>query len=257
MAMFIAEVIDDGMAYGKDVAGRLKSITSLISGGGVVPIGAVEWRTGGDPSLPAVTGIAAPLMPYLGQIPLIGEYVLVFEAPTTDNNASSAAQAYYYIGPIQIDGSKNHNITSGIFKRTSAPNVTIPKPLIPTYAKKSVPAMQPYFGDTIIQDRNGSCIRMSSTQLASGFRYMDGSVQGQVPYKATGVPRPKKGTLFIPESAGNPIMQLTVGLPGQASKSLSKLAGDFGAPTTLIENVDGDQSLIYLTSDQRLIYKPT
>ena len=52
-------------------------------------------------------------------------------------------------------------------------------------------------------------------------------------------------------------MQLTVGLPGQASKSLTQLAGDLGAPTTLIENVDGDQSLIYLTSDQRLIYKPT
>jgi len=255
--MFIAEVIDDGMAYGKDVANRLKSITSLISGGGVVPIGAIEWSTGGEPSLPAVTGIAAPLLPYLGQIPLIGEYVLVFEAPTTDNSDSTAAQAYYYVGPIQIDGSKNHNITSGIFKRTSQPNVTIPKPLVPTYAKKSVPAMQPFFGDTIIQDRNGSCIRMSSTQLPTGFKYMDGSIQGQVPYKSTGAPRPKKGTLFIPESAGNPIMQLTVGLPGQASKSLSKLAGSFGAPTTLIENVDGDQSLIYLTSDQRLIYKPT
>jgi len=257
MAMFIAEVIDDGIAYGKDFSNRLKSVANIFSGGGVVPIGAIEWRTGGEPSLPAVTGIAAPLLPYLGQIPLIGEYVLVFEAPTTDNNDSTAAQAYYYIGPIQIDGSKNHNITSGIFKRTSQPNVTIPKPLIPTYAKKSVPAMQPFFGDTIIQDRNGSCIRMSSTQLATGFRYMDGTVQGQVPYKATGVPRPKKGTLFIPESAGNPIMQLTVGLPGQASKSLTKLAGSLGAPTTLIENVDSDQSLIYLTSDQRLVYRPT
>ena len=94
--MFIAEVIDDGMAYGKDLAGRLKSVANVITGGGVTPIGAIEWRTGGDPSLPAVTGIAAPLLPYLGQIPLIGEYVLCFEAPGTDNNDSSAAQSYYY-----------------------------------------------------------------------------------------------------------------------------------------------------------------
>ena len=255
--MFVAEVIDDGMSYGKDTASRLKSVASLLTGGGVVPIGAIEWSTGGDPSLPSVTGIAAPLLPYLGQIPIIGEHVLVFTAFGTDNNSDSAAESYYYIGPIQIDGSKNHNLTQGIFKRTGVPNPSIPKPLVPVYAKKSVPAMQPYFGDTIIQDRNGSCIRMSSTQLATGFRYMDGTVQGQVPYKATGIPRPKKGPLFIPESAGNPIMQLTVGLPGQASKSLTKLAGSFGSPTTLIENVDSDQSLIYLTSDQRLIYKPT
>ena len=258
MATFIAEVIDDGMAYGKDFSNRLQSITSFLSGGGVIPIGAIEWRTGGDPSLPAVTGIASPLLPYLGQIPLIGEYVLVFEAPTTDNNDSTAAQGYYYIGPIQIDGSKNHNITQGIFKRTSQPNITIPKPLVPTYAKKTVNAMQPFFGDTIIQDRNGSCIRMSSTQLPTGFRYMDGTIQTQVPFKSTGVPRAfKTPPLFSPESAGNPIMQITVGLPGQASKSLKKLAGGLGTPNTMVENVDGDQSLIYLTSDQRLIYKPT
>ena len=61
MSMFIAEVIDDGMAFGKDVQSRLSSVASLLSGGGEIPIGAIEWRTGGDPSLPAVTGIAAPL----------------------------------------------------------------------------------------------------------------------------------------------------------------------------------------------------
>lgn len=256
--MFIAEVIDDGMAYGKDVANRLKSVASLLTGGGTIPIGAVEWRTGGDPSLPAVTGIASPLLPYLGQIPLIGEYILVFNAPTTDNSDSTAAEGYYYIGPIQIDGSKNSNITQGIFKRTGTENLTIPKPLVPVYAKKKVDAVQPFFGDTIIQDRNGSCIRMSSTQLPTGFKYMDGTIQTQVPFKSTGTPRiSKKGPLVTPESAGNPIMQLTVGFPGQATKSLTKLAGDFGAPTTLIENIDADKSLIYLTSDQRLIYKMT
>ncbi len=254
--MFVAEVIDDGIAYGKDVASRLKDAASLLTGGGEVPVGAIEWSTGGDPSLPAVTGIAAPLLPYLGQIPLIGEHILVFTAFSTDNNSESAAESYYYIGPIQIDGSKNTNITQGFFKRTGVPNPTIPKPLIPVYAKKSVKAMQPFFGDTIIQDRNGSCIRMGSTQLTSGFKYMDGTVQAQVPYKATGIPRSKKGPLFIPESAGNPIMQITVGLPGQASKSLTQLSG-FGAPSTMIENLDADQSLIYLTSDQRLVYKMT
>ena len=94
--MFVAEVVDDGMAYGKDFDSRLKSVVSLLSGGGVVPIGAIEWSTGGDPSLPAVTGIAAPLLPYLGQIPLIGEHVLVFTAFGTDNNSESAAESYYY-----------------------------------------------------------------------------------------------------------------------------------------------------------------
>ena len=254
--MFVAEVIDDGMAYGKDIGSRLKSVTSLLTGGGVIPIGAIEWSTGGDPSLPAVTGIASPLLPYLGQIPLVGEHVLVFTAFGTDNSSESSAECYYYIGPIQIDGSKNHNITQGFFKRTAGINPTIPKPLVPVFAKKTVAAVQPFFGDTIIQDRNGSAIRMSSTQLPTGFRYMDGTVQAQVPFKSTGTPRAFKTPPYVfPEAAGNPIMMLTVGFPGQASKSLTKLAGSLGAPSTVIENVDADKSLIYLTSDQRLIYK--
>lgn len=254
---FVAEVIDDGMAYGKDAESRLQSIASLLTGGGTLPIGAIEWSVGGDPSLPAVTGIASPLLPYLGQIPLIGEHVLIFTGTTTDNNDSTAAEAYYYIGPLQIDGSKNYNGLQGYFKRTGLPSPTIPKPLVPAFAKKKVDALQPLFGDTIIQDRNGSCIRMSSTQLASALRYMDGTVSGQIPYKPTGTPRAKKGPLFIPAAAGNPIMLLTVGLPGQKTKSLSSLAKGIGTSATLIENPDADQSIIYLTSDQQLVYRMT
>ena len=136
---FIAEIIDDGMAYGKDLQGRLQSIANAATGGGTLPIGAVEWRAGGDPSLPAVTGIAAPLLPYLGQIPLIGEWVLIIEAPTADNNLFSAALGYYYLGPIQIDGEKNHNDLQGLTKRVTSLNPTIPKPLVPIFAKKNVP----------------------------------------------------------------------------------------------------------------------
>lgn len=257
MSMFIAEVIDDGMAYGKDVQSRLSSVASLLSGGGEIPIGAIEWRTGGDPSLPAVTGIAAPLLPYLGQVPLIGEYVLCFQAPSTDNNDSTAAQSYYYIGPIQIDNNKNYNETQGIFKRTGTPSPTIPKPLIPTFAKKNVPALQPLFGDTIIQDRNGSTIRMSSTQLDKAMSYMDSSVKKDVPYKVTGISRGKTGALVKAKASGNPIMQLTVGLPGSESDSITSVVGSIGAPATILENIDKDRSLIYLTSDQQLVYKMT
>ena len=255
--MFVANVIDDGMAYGKDISSRLSSITSLLSGGGEIPIGAIEWSTGGDPSLPAVTGIAAPLLPYLGQVPVIGEFVLVFNAPSTDNNDSTAAESYYYIGPIQIDGSKNYNETQGYFTRTGTPSPTIPKPLQPVFSKKAVPAMQPLFGDTIIQDRNGSCIRMSSTQLDKAMTYMDSSIKKDVPYTVTGKSRGKTGALVKPKSAGNPIMQLTVGLPGKENDSITSVVGSFGAPATLLENIDKDSSLIYLTSDQVLKYKMT
>ena len=257
MSMFIAEVIDDGMAFGKDVQSRLSSVASLLSGGGEIPIGAIEWRTGGDPSLPAVTGIAAPLLPYLGQVPIIGEYVLCFQAPSTDNNDSTAAQSYYYIGPIQIDNNKNYNETQGVFKRTAGVNPTIPKPLIPTFAKKKVAALQPLFGDTIIQDRNGSTIRMSSTQLDNAMTYMDSSIKKDIPYKVSGGARDKSGALIKPNKAGNPIMLLTVGLPGEESDSITSVVGSLGAPATLLENVDKDKSIIYLTSDQQLVYKMT
>ena len=48
--IFIAEVVSDSTAYGKDAKSRLKSIGSLISGGGTVPIGTVEWQAAGDPT---------------------------------------------------------------------------------------------------------------------------------------------------------------------------------------------------------------
>lgn len=254
---FIAEIIDDGMAYGKDLQGRLQSIANAATGGGTLPIGAVEWRAGGDPSLPAVTGIAAPLLPYLGQIPLIGEWVLIIEAPTADNNLFSAALGYYYIGPIQIDGEKNHNDLQGLTKRVTSFNTTIPKPLVPIFAKKNVPPVQPLVGDTILQDRNGSSIRMSSTPMPSSLRYMQGTVQGQIPYK-TGTPRiGVANPIILPENAGNPIMILTVGHPGQQSKSLKSLAGDFGTPSTMVEDAETAQSIIFMTSDQRIVYRPT
>jgi hypothetical protein len=70
--VFVAEVIDDGPAYGTDLQGRLNSIASVFSGNGVPPVGTVEWRSGGGSAEGAVTGFAAPLFPFLQQVPLQG-----------------------------------------------------------------------------------------------------------------------------------------------------------------------------------------
>jgi len=255
-SILIAEVIDDGTAFGADAAGRIQSaLSALSSGGSPIPIGTIEWRTGADSTYGSQTGFAAPLLPAFGQIPLVGEYVILITAPSTANTTSTASEAFYYLGPINIDGKRNHNISGGIFKRSTQFPVNLPD-LPPSFARKTSPYLQPLVGDTIIQDRNGSSIRMSSTQLATAYGGIGISPDqtSQFTWRSPGSARTNSLPMYQPQAAGNPIMVISVGNPGQASTSVSGRLGNFGKSLTMVENVAADMSCIYITSDQPLQY---
>ena len=255
-SILIAEVIDDGTAFGADAAGRIQSaLGALSSGGSPIPIGTIEWRTGADSTYGSQTGFAAPLLPAFGQIPLVGEYVILITAPSTANTTSTASEAFYYLGPVNIDGKRNHNISGGIFKRSTQFPVNLPD-LPPSFARKTSPYLQPLVGDTIIQDRNGSSIRMSSTQLPTAFGGIGISPDqtSQFTWRSPGSARSNSLPMYQPQAAGNPIMVISVGNPGQASTSISGRLGNFGKSLTMVENVAVDMSCIYITSDQPLQY---
>lgn len=251
--IFVAEVIDDGPAYGTDLQGRINSIASVFSGNGVPPVGTVEWRSGGGSAEGAITGFAAPLFPFLQQVPLQGEFILCIGVPMPTGDGPTSSQAFYYIGPIMIDGSRNRNIAGGVFQRAASPIPFVPQPIPPIFAYKAIPKMAPLVGDTIIEDRHGSVIRMSSTQMATAAAINGPTKQSEFPWTLPGgPPNPLSPPFVTPKMAGNPVMVISVGNPGKPGPALIKKAA--GAPATLVEAIAADLSTIYLTSDQNLNY---
>ena len=251
--VFVAEVIGDALAYGGSALTTVgNTITKIASGNpnAKIAIGTIEWRTGGDGLLGSVSGFAAPLLPGFQQIPFEGEYVLIVSAPNPGNILGIIAESYYYIGPININADRNANQAAGVFARSTQSVPLIPKPIPPNFANKDVPPLQPLVGDTIIQDRNGSSIRMSSTPWPS-FKILSPENLAEFAWK-TGRPRTRFGAIWSPLAAGNPIMVISVGAPGLKSKGIAGKIGKFGKTATMVEQPGADASIMYFTSDQRL-----
>lgn len=250
MAQFVAEVISDKPGYGNATA-AISNVASSFLGGGAIPIGTVEWAASADPTLPAATGFAAPLLPWSTTMPVEGEFILVFSAPSpSQTQGDSVADSFFYLGPIGIDGDKNKNAAAGFMNRTAeGPNLALP----PIYRMgvKQMPPLQPMHGDTIIQDRNGSIIRMSSTQHP-----LEAKTAKNSSWKRPGYIPPPIGTSFTPGAAGNPIMAITIGPKGKVADA-SAAVGSFTGTKTFWENLaksGGDRSSIILTSDQVVSY---
>ena len=227
--IFVAEVISDGPAFGTNLQSRINSLSALFSGNSIPPVGTVEYRTGGATAEGAVTGFAAPLFPYMQQIPLIGEYILCIGTPMPTGDGPTSAEAFFYIGPIMIDGSRNRNLAPGSFQRSASPLPISVSPIPPKFPRKSIPKMQPFIGDTIIEDRHGSVIRMSATQLPTAIAAPNPSVSpekaAQFPWRAAlgaaPPPNPITPPWVTPFSAGSPIMVVSVGNLGKQSGQLA------------------------------------
>jgi len=132
---------------------------------------------------------------------------------------------------VNVHGQINNNIMPFLYDTkvstknylsdgiTSTKKTKVPDQL--SFESRNIVTIQPYQGDTILQDRFGSVLRFSSTH-----RNLDAYSQKPI----------WQGT-----SVGDPFVALTCGLDG-AQKS-----GYF-----TIENPDKDSSLIYLSSTQKI-----
>lgn len=188
-------------------------------------------------------------------IPIIGEIVFLMKGPTSFDNAARGGQQYYYTNPISIQNSVHHNGLPGVteYLENKTPSNTenrnntldgIPNKKSKRMELKSkidatfperldVYPIQPYPGDVIIEGRWGQSIRFGST--------IDEREIGKWPY-----PR------YIPNwqpgygATGNPILVISNG-----TNPKNKKYDEF-----ILENIDTDDSSIWMTSGQKVSFNP-
>mgnify|MGYP003672388434 CR=1 FL=1 len=192
--------------------------------------GAIRVRLRNTIKSPATEVTALPANPNYLNVPLYGEQVIVFNAISGKTDDMKTGQ-YYYMSAINVHGQINNNIMPFILdtkiskKNYLSNSISRTKKVKPpeqlSFESRNILNIQPYQGDTILQDRFGSVLRFSST-------HRNLSAYSQKP-------------IWQGSTAGDPFIALTCGLDG-AQKS-----GYF-----TIENPDKDSSLIYLSSTQKI-----
>jgi len=185
---------------------------------------------------------ADPIIPYQSTFPIIGEYVLVFKG----------LGRYFYIGPLNIDrkitinnypivgdvvenlrkGAVNKKVAGQLAQNGAATTIAkLFKPistadLVNYNPPDNVQPIKAYEGDIIFQGRYGNSIRLGSSQMTQ--------------------PAGKKSN-----TKQYPNIVLRTG----QSKTAKSTSNEASALTT--ENLQNDDSSIYLTSNQTLPFKPS
>ncbi len=186
----------------------------------------------------------------LKNIPIAGEIILVTKGPTAYSSAAGTSQEYYYTNPLSVQSSIHHNGLPGLTymledksprsessRKDAQDGLTnkvkerldVPKKIDRVFAERlDVYPIQPYSGDIILEGRWGQSIRFGSTI----------DERRDYPQK----PSWKKGL----GETGNPILILS---NGTNPKSLP--FNEF-----ILENIDEDDSSIWMTSGQYVKFKP-
>ena len=194
---------------------------------------------------------ARPLHSNIKHIPIIGEIVLVTKSTGPYANAISPGQEYYYTQPISIQSNIHHNGLPGV---TDVPKTLSPRDnetrkkaqdgntiktkdkgqinkTIDAYfpERNDVYPIQPYPGDIILEGRWGQSIRFGST------------IDISKPY-----PVYPSWTAGAGDS-GSPITIISNGTNPPEKLRYNKF---------IIENIDKDDSSIWLTSKQTVRFTP-
>jgi hypothetical protein len=186
------------------------------------------------------TNTAGPLNAHIKSIPVPGEVVLIITAASAfAGNFRLNEGTFYYLNDVNIQSSINYNgvPTSGkvpVSNTTSYQNasfgvVSSPNQSQPERVKKTFKpldgqnSLQLFEGDTVMEGRSGNSIRLSST------------ING-----LTGI---TKQPTWILGDPGDPIMILSNTKKNSSTKGFR------------IEDINKDDSSIYLTSTQRIPLK--
>jgi hypothetical protein len=169
--------------------------------------------------------IARPSNINMKQIPLVGEFVLIYKTFNQQATTDVWREAWYYVSSIDIQSSMNHNMLPGLSDGAIQTDIdnTLPGK---TFEQQIISPLQPYEGDFLIEGRFGNSIRFGSsvnTSYPAGYYYKSN------PWFTTG-----------DDTGGDPIIVLSNGrnnLPGK----------EF-----VVENAEQDASSLYLTSTQNL-----
>lgn len=183
-------------------------------------------------------------------IPIRGEIILVTKAPSPHASAAAISQEYYYSNPVSIQSSVHHNGLPGMtdwmtlmnpsnpdareeardgMPQSSQGNITPNYTIDPIFVERNdVYPIQPYSGDIILEGRWGQSIRFGST-IDERRNYPQ-------------VPTWKKGL----GETGNPILIISNG-----TNPDKKPRNEF-----ILEEIDKDDSTIWLTSGQYVKFEP-
>jgi hypothetical protein len=167
--------------------------------------------------------LAKPSNINIKQIPMVGEFVLIYKTFNQESTGVKRREAWYYITSIDVQSSMNENMLPGISDSLDQAAIDKIKPG-KNFDRKSISPLQPYEGDLVIEGRWGNSIRFSSTIDLNG------------PQDHYNVPVPWKGS----NTQGSPIIILSNGRDNLANKKF------------VAENIQNDASSLYLTSTQKL-----
>lgn len=188
----------------------------------------------GDPS--AFT--ARPLNPNIRKVPIVGEIVLLIKGPSPAISSINENTVLYYLDILNLHSLIDHNsVPTGAKVTAGAGASAFANAAAGSTKKSGNPAVdnnfpeneksaliQPYVGDVIFEGRYGQSLRFSSTQKNKGLF--------------------NKPTMWDQGSPGDPVTVIRN----------SKFQGP--AHKFYTEDLEKDDSLIILTSDQKLPLKP-
>lgn len=161
----------------------------------------------------------------LKQIPLVGEFVLIYKTFNEYTSKSRRREGWYYVTTIDIHSNINENLLPGISGDLTDTEIANIKPG-KTFKSKAVSPLQPYEGDFLLEGRHGNSIRFgSSINTSYPAKYYHASP-----------------TWFSTRSDNNddPIIILSNGRKNLKDKEF------------VIENIEQDASSLYLTSTQHV-----
>jgi hypothetical protein len=188
---------------------------------------------------------AYPLLPNIKQYPLINELVSIFYLADVDITENTTSVAPYYLPPLNVWNSQIHNalpstnilppeqqkdyqqVEAGSVRRVTDQSTEIE--LGKTFNENNVLdifPLLPYEGDIIYEGRYGNSIRLGATV---------NNATNPNPWSSVG-------------NNGNPIMVLRNG----QSFTQTNITGTDDSWIPCVEDINSDQSSIYLTSTQNI-----
>jgi len=161
---------------------------------------------------------AKPFFNNISQYPTVNEIVYILGGPDINHNTTGGFRSYY-LPPLNINGSPNHN---------AQPNELSPEELeertetsLDYFKESNIRPLQPYLGDITLEGRYGQSIRFGSTINGSHIPN-NWSNEGE---------------------QGNPITIIRNGQTEDPSKTNFE---------HILEDVNKDNSSIYLCSNQQI-----
>lgn len=156
------------------------------------------------------------------QIPLVGEFVLIYKTFNEEATSTKWRETWYWITSIDVQSSINENSLPGLSDGLTQQEIDQIKPG-KTFVPKSVSPLQPYEGDVLVEGRFGNSIRFSST--------IDLSAEKSYSFDPTW-----NGT----SENGDPIIILSNGRTSYPNKRF------------VVEDIQTDKASFYLTSTQKI-----